>query len=143
MTESVYPSELEAWALLYPAGMIGPLSTDHTFGDYRKAGDRIIELANRIRTERIDVSEMEKIINGIIDDLTKERHELFKNEAINWADLNVVSIEEVTPLYPEKESSYLIVAIEEADPGCYRFKQEIIRRYFDLTGKWISVRTNW
>lgn len=64
--------------------------------------------------------------------------------AINWADLHVVEIEEITPVWPAPQKTYWRVLIEEAAPNsgdlCAHVSQALFVKFPEHE---IEVVTEW
>lgn len=65
------------------------------------------------------------------------------DEAVNWADLHVVTVEHVTELYREEITERYRVWIEEAAPDCIELTY-FIREHLAKHGfSGVEVRTEW
>jgi hypothetical protein len=81
---------------------------------------------------------VDRIINGI------EHLDRQGMGAINWGDLGVCEVREITCLWPEPDDEHQIeVLIEEADPSNYQFAEFIVNRFHLEFGFYIHVLTEW
>lgn len=79
-------------------------------------------------------------IDKIIDDLKKEGGDY---GAVNWGDLECVSVERVWQMYPDKGEERILAIIEEAAPDAFIFRNEIHDRLYNEYGVLVDVRTEW
>jgi hypothetical protein len=82
--------------------------------------------------------EIAEAINRIIKEIDRDKTTF--NEAINWGDLSVVSVDEIRQICPI-ETGYTRVVIEEASPDCVMFCAYIADEFRKKYGIALYVET--
>jgi len=92
----------------------------------------------------LNVDDVAEVAEEVLERAKRLPSEERPSGAINWADLHVVEIEEITPVWPSPQRAYWRLTIEEASPNsgdlCTVVSEALFARFPEHE---IEVVTEW